>query len=696
MIRLILTLYLVLLAGIASAQTVRVTSGEHEGFARLVLQTGAPAGWTLTRTDRGYGLALAGLRREFDLSTVFRLIGRDRLTAIRTDPATRQLILEVGCACHAIAFDHRPGVIVIDIRDGPPPAGSAFELGADGTVQPQLGATIMARAPARPRPRPGFGARYDWLDTLLGPHAPPQPPPEPHKAELRGPEPLMPEVAGPSQPAEAAALQKDLIRSLADGAARGVVDLRLPPPDAPPASQGSAGMAQVRVTAPSRPTDRDPGRDHAGRDCPPDAAVVPALWGSEAPIPSQMAAASSGLVGELDRPDPEAVLRAAKFLLHLGFGAEARQVLAAFPASVPDRARLESLGHLADETPDPAPAFVGLHACGNAAALWSLLSDPAPPRAGGLNVVAVRAAFSGLPPHLRRLFGPRVVDRLLVLDEREAAESVRAALSRVSAGDAPEVALVEVGLALSDGDADTAARLAETAAAAGGPQSRAALVALVEAKAAARSPLSPDIALALAAMWREAPDPALARALALAQGLGGGFEQAMALAAGQPDLSRDLWDILARLGADDQLLIHAMVPPGLDLSQETEGLIAERLMALGFPAEAEVWLRRRPGSDPLALAEAALARGDGRAALRALAGLQGDQADAVRVQAGNLLSPAQAELKGPADAEPLPAAPPAAAGPAARPGLAESVALADRGAATRARLEDLLAALPPP
>lgn len=40
------------------AETARVTSGEHEGFSRLVVTLAQPASWTLGRLDGGYQLQI--------------------------------------------------------------------------------------------------------------------------------------------------------------------------------------------------------------------------------------------------------------------------------------------------------------------------------------------------------------------------------------------------------------------------------------------------------------------------------------------------------------------------------------------------------------------------------------------------------------------------------------------------------------
>jgi hypothetical protein len=118
---------LALMGAPVSAQTAKVISGDHDGFSRLVVELPGPSDWQMGRTPDGYALAVANAPQDYDLTGVFDLIRRDRLAVVAVDPATGNLQFGLACACHAIPFEFRPGVIVIDIRDGAPPDGSSFE-----------------------------------------------------------------------------------------------------------------------------------------------------------------------------------------------------------------------------------------------------------------------------------------------------------------------------------------------------------------------------------------------------------------------------------------------------------------------------------------------------------------------------------------------------------------------------------------
>ena len=103
---------------LASAQSIRVRSGEHETFSRIVIALPKPSPWSLMREGEGYRLDMAA-KPQLDISRVFDLIPRRRIADIRKTPGG--LRLSLGCECHAVATEMRPGLIVLDVTDGPAP-----------------------------------------------------------------------------------------------------------------------------------------------------------------------------------------------------------------------------------------------------------------------------------------------------------------------------------------------------------------------------------------------------------------------------------------------------------------------------------------------------------------------------------------------------------------------------------------------
>ena len=574
--RFLLTLALALcLPGLAMAQVVRVISGDHPTFTRLVLTFDRAPDWQLGRVADGYVLGLAGNQPRYDLSTIFRRITRDRISAIWADPSDGRLRLRVACACHALPFELRPGVIVIDIRDGPPPPGSSFEAGIDGSLFPAL-----AEAPQlRPRPRLTAGAApFDWTSRIATP--PPAPP---------LPIPGLPE---PSR----SALRDELLLGLSRGMAEGLIDPvdRPPTPDTTIPQQRMPQASNLRLGDPLETRTGLAPQQHVaadGRSCPDDSRLDLAAWGGEGAPASLLSQSISGLVGEFDRPDPAAVLRAVRTHLHLGFGAEARALLQAFPIDGPDTPLLASLGRLVDGATDPIGPFRGLEGCDTAAALWAVLADP------DLNPRLARAsallrAFSALPAPMRRHLGPNLAERFLAAGDTATATAVQDSFLRIPGPPDPRTTVTEARIASALGAGPQAAELLASASRDPGPAQPEALIALVDLHLAEDRPLDPQIETALAAFLPQfagtMTEPDLRRAHVLALALTGQIDFAFTALPTAPSATLGLWQVLSK-APDDAILQHAIGADPSGLPPDTRTAIAQRLLDLGFPEPARLW-----------------------------------------------------------------------------------------------------------
>ena len=99
------------------AQDIPVQTGEHAGFTRVVLQVPRQATWKVGRVENGYGVHIQG-GKGFDLTTFFDLIPKDRILDVDVIE-NETLSLMVSCDCHVVTFEDRPGVLVVDVTDGP-------------------------------------------------------------------------------------------------------------------------------------------------------------------------------------------------------------------------------------------------------------------------------------------------------------------------------------------------------------------------------------------------------------------------------------------------------------------------------------------------------------------------------------------------------------------------------------------------
>lgn len=634
---------LVLMAGLAApagAETARVISGEHADFTRLVVELPAADDWTVGRTAMGYGFVTqSAVQPDYDLSTVWQRIPRTRLQALRVDPDTGALVLSLACPCHVFPFEYQPGMIVLDIRDGAAPPGSAFEA---ALVLP-VGDDDMVGATAGP---PVEG--YDWRK-LTGPGQVAEALPDFAAAG----EDLLPNLDP---------LRDALLRQISRGAADGIIDMELPGRSVPPDGADPGAIDQARLALGELPglavidgrTDPDI-RPEAGLTCLPDEALALGDWGDGRPPLDLLAEARSGLYQEFDKVDTDAVLRSVRLHLHLGFGAEALQYARLVPEPAPgELPALISMARLVDGEVDPTTPFARMLACDGAAALWAALAHDRLPAADPVNADAIVRSFQALPPHLRRHLGARLADLLRDRDP-DAARMVRDAMERTPDIAPGAVALLDAKADLHADRADAARAHAEVAVTEGAANIES-LVALVEAHFRSMEPLSPDVADGLRAVAGEvegtALEPAVRRAETLALALSGQLTAAFALAGPDGAEAADLWQVLARRGEDDDLLRLAVLPVGAPVpavAPKTGEAIAARLLDLGFPEAALAWLGPVAAADADArrrlAARAELARGDARQALTLATGLDGEDMALLRAEAQTRLGAlAAAEL----------------------------------------------------
>lgn len=641
-------LWLALLVGLAYpalAEPVRVTSGEHDGFTRLVFDYGRPVDWQVGRSADGYEFHVPANATNYDLTGAFRLIGTSRLAAIWAAPDSGNLHIGLACACHAIPFEFRPGIVVVDLRDGPPPKGSSFETALNGSTAPP----IAAVAPTRPRRRPGSQAldvagSYDWkvaaYSALRGEDAQPRVPPEKPDvtADLLPPDPGL-------QP-----LREQILHQMARGAAHGVVDLAQPESQQIDVPEADFPLAQIRIGEAPTSVSR---RDHSvksdlgaqGARCiAPDALQI-SSWGDETlPLTDQIATSRGSLSGEFDKPDPDAVTRAIRFQLFLGFGAEVRQMIAAFGVDSDDTPVWRALSHLVDGQTDAEGVFRGQAACAGPAALWSVLDGDTLTKGDAIDSKAIRLAFADLPLHLRRLIGPPLAERLLALGDAEAARALAAAITRAPGDPGASVSLMKAGLDLHSGNPAEAERMAEAVMSDPGPLQPEALIAFTEARISQHLPMTPQVALALQSHLADHKgtdlEPRLQEALILAEAASGNFSTAFADLHLHPSRRADVWALAASLAPDDTFLNVAVLDPAAtmpDVTDQTATMIARRLVGLGLGPAATRWLTTVTEPDPLLIAEAALRQSDGRAALIPLSGAEGEMPTALKLQAFVLL-----------------------------------------------------------
>jgi hypothetical protein len=619
-------LLLLALSGPAQAETARVLSGEHGDFTRLVIELPDGAEWQLGRTPNGYAFALKSeTQPDYDLAAVWQRISRTRLQTLQRDSVTGALALALGCECHIFPFEYRTGVVVLDIKPGPAPEGSAFEAAFAGPG-PDLATTRHA----------GETVRYDWLaDPDARKVSPPTSLPLPLDTGSVSLEPL----------------RDELLQEIARGAADGIIDMELPGKPHAPVEVDHAQLpwSQVRIGEDPGVLVTDPdafveGELSASACADPVLLDLPA-WDKDLAPNDLLAATRGGLFGEFDAPDSDAILTSIQGLLYLGFGAEAQHQADLVEPDPEDQALplYRSMARIVDGESDPQTPFASMLDCDGPAALWAALAHDRLPAGRGVNRDAILQAFAALPAHLRRHLGAGLAEKFLARDDAEAARMIRDAMERAPDADKAAVALLDAQVDLHGGDTGAAIAHAETAVALDGDQADT-LVALVETHFRKMKPLTPETAQALLAMQGESegtPEgPAVTRAVVLALALSGQFDAAFDQQGLTEDVVAELWQVTQAHAPDDTFLTKSVLPMGVNPPVVQPGVklaVAGRLLALGFPDAAQDWLGPVDAASPpdrrLLAARAAFGRGDARSAVALLEGLADTEADRLRANA---------------------------------------------------------------
>jgi hypothetical protein len=107
--------FLLLLCEMALAQPIKVTTGEHDDFTRVVVALPTDSTWEVEREGREVNLWLSNTRDNFNIDSVFDRIPRARLVDVIVGDEGLKLLL--GCQCELSSFEFEGEYIVIDISD---------------------------------------------------------------------------------------------------------------------------------------------------------------------------------------------------------------------------------------------------------------------------------------------------------------------------------------------------------------------------------------------------------------------------------------------------------------------------------------------------------------------------------------------------------------------------------------------------
>ncbi len=461
--------FFILLPVIASSQEIRVQSGDHRGYTRLAILFESMPDWSLGRVPGGYELRTSAEGTEYNIDSVFRRIGRNRIGSVR--PLNEgDLFISVECDCYANAFEFSEA-LVIDIIQGGPPADAKFEQPPvnlrnlwstsetfDGRKATEENSDILDSFNLA---SDGYKYAY-WSDTLLGDelfYEFEASDLDLEVSDLPSSTNLEPENAPTATSQQTERIIEDFIRA----AEKGFVNIIESADDLLSKEGSSDGLdfSQIESHLASDflgenielDAQRSSALNSEGEYCIEDS-VFDFLGAEIGKDPLEHVSRYRKLLfNEAGALDESSLANIVRSYLFLSFGAEARLLMSAFDIDFPNREVYWAMSEVIDEgrTLSPGP-FTNQMDCVGKVALWAVLARGSLRASDEIEEKSVMAAFSELPLHFRRQLGPELVERFLKIDDLNTAEAIRNSLARAPGYTGEELGLIDAEVALSAGE----------------------------------------------------------------------------------------------------------------------------------------------------------------------------------------------------------------------------------------------------
>lgn len=397
------------------AASAEIRSGEHADFSRLVIQFDDTFDWVFGRDAEGYVLRSRGLEAALNTSRVYNLIPRDRIAGFAHDREKAEFRIELGCDCHGDAFEIRAGRVVIDIKDGPAPENSPFEM------------------------------------VLQSPDIAPDPEPVPLPPEPAEVADIPPPAADFAPDIATRAFREELVKGLSRAMTQGLVgtgislDTLLDPPGktpeavtlgapdpaplpeaAPPDEIGLNAMTQVEIDRLKRFLS-DPAKK--AQQCAKLDDVDLTLDASD-PL-AKVRHDRAHLFDPMGRLSPTVAFDLSVAYLSLGFGAEALEILRLVDQSDPRTSAYQAIAAILEQQPiETENPFWGQIECRGGYVIWEVLSRNSASRLDDEHLRGIQLHFLELPKQMRRRIGPELGMKLADAGYVEVAQVIRNSLVR--------------------------------------------------------------------------------------------------------------------------------------------------------------------------------------------------------------------------------------------------------------------------
>lgn len=664
-----LLVFWVFLVGIpfcVQAGGVKITSGEHAGFTRLVVQFEEPADWEFGKTENGYELRSNAILRTTDLNTVFVKIPKTRIQDVKI-PSEGVLNLLVNCSCHADAFELRDGRIVLDIKTGVAIEGSEFEQTLPEELLIKLTATrklvpvalkiaiaSMGLPNIKNLPK-SVGERVSADSDAMG-------------MQTRGPihyewDPMtaLNEALEPSEINE-----KELFLKLGKAVGMGLlkiepkIELMIPEgPESKYDPLGNSGHMFVHDGVDRRTDPALSGGPILSDDgvCLEDIHFDLENWGTNEITHTNFSLGGARVISDMETPTQEEILLAARNYIYLGFGVEALALLVSTPSVSTDIQILTALSFLLDSEKSTSQSILmGQQDCANKVAMWSFLITSKTHQ--HLATQAILQTFANLPTHLQRNVGPRLVQRFLDMDELGAAHTVGNQMNRVGLETNPEMGLMMANLEASSGHPNRAIERTQNLLRSSGSNLPETVVSLVNHAIYDGTQLDQDIAVLSGALALENQGTRIGEKLQVISIIAYAdrgeyskafFELQTAVDGGEIDpleatsIQSQIYSRAVKAASDISflLLIDKYFPSASSVSGQVERAISIRLIGLGFQEIAKKVMALNTEipsvKDRLVLAQISVDLGNSGVAISYLEGIPNHESAGIRAKISELM-----------------------------------------------------------
>lgn len=673
MIRYLLSFSLfIILSGASLAQVpVQIRSGEHGTFTRLTVQLSAGMEWRIDKQDSELTIALSLPLPSIDITSVFRRIGRTRVSDVIPRDDMRGLQIILGCNCGFRAYLEDGSLLVIDIGENLPKNLTAGSQDSIPNILDETETKNKIQIPIIPE--------RNWhspgLNIILTNNLRPSDASRPSKmnTDSETKESEIEHSEHPEHPEHQNKSSKtsQLYDTIVEAQRQGI----LLAPQRTPADENITEAQSLAVTFPNittrmaTETDSDPQSEVEPTDT--VDACLPRKWFDisdwEHPNGFSLGVGdwSARMMKEFDIIDTEALLALTRHYLHYGFGAEASATLKLFSVVSAEIEVLSSLARIIENGFDPEiKEMFDIMNCEGPEALWAILSLQDLTTGKIRNSNDLQMQFADLPVHLQKHLGPILTSRLTKAGEAELAESILSRLTRNLEKPPSELELAQAKLALVGENPDEAIGHLESAVEQNTAASPEALIALIDTYVAKGEPIDQaKVDLAASYMFENRRTPLakdISRSYILALAYSDQFEKAFAqIFKGEnddpdPTLMSTISTIMSRLvshASDREFLLRVLNAPPFSLPSEVENNIAGRLLSLGFAEAANGFLnspadKSEQRARRILRAEVALALFQPMDAEAELLGLVGEDADRLRVQARELAGDYAGALRG--------------------------------------------------